>query len=212
LELRKGQRLDGLLAGHHPVDELLLGLDPPVGMAVADLSGCDLVQLDLVGFEQGLSQDLDTLFDRRLVVGLSAGEAAKQKAGSAESKRACNHQVTTRYVHGSLLGRLDQGPVSPKRTPVRPSCRSNCAALQLADTGAAVMTIGVLVLYAGGHLEVWHLYVAEAISGICWAFQGPAYTAATTMLLPSRHYARAAGLRSVATFGADAVAPFLAGV
>jgi len=82
----------------------------------------------------------------------------------------------------------------------------------LADTGAAVMTLGVLLLYAGGRLEVWHLYVAEAISGICWAFQGPAYTAATTMLLPSRHYARAAGLRSVATFGADAVAPFLAGV
>ena len=82
----------------------------------------------------------------------------------------------------------------------------------LADTGAAVMTLGVLLLYAGGRLEVWHLYVAEAISGVCWAFQGPAYTAATTMLLPSRHYARAAGLRSVATFGADAVAPFLAGV
>jgi MFS family permease len=82
----------------------------------------------------------------------------------------------------------------------------------LADTGAAVMTLGVLLLYAGGRLEVWHLYVAEAISGLCWAFQGPAYTAATTMLLPSRHYARAAGLRSVATFGADAVAPFLAGV
>src|SRR5439155_691740 len=82
----------------------------------------------------------------------------------------------------------------------------------LADAGAAVMTLGVLLLYTGGRLEVWHLYVAEAISGICWAFQGPAYTAAITMLLPSRHYARAAGLRSVATFGADAVAPFLAGV
>jgi MFS family permease len=82
----------------------------------------------------------------------------------------------------------------------------------LADTGAAAMTAGVLALYASGRLEVWHLYVAEAISGVCWAFQGPAYTAATTMLLPSRHYARAAGLRSVATFGADAVAPFLAGV
>ena len=82
----------------------------------------------------------------------------------------------------------------------------------LADTGAAVMTLGVLLLYASGRLEVWHLYIAEAISGVCWTFQGPAYTAATTMLLPSRHYARAAGLRSVATFGADAVAPFLAGV
>ena len=82
----------------------------------------------------------------------------------------------------------------------------------LADTGAAAMTLGVLLLYAGGRLELWHLYVAEAISGACWAFQGPAYTAATSLLLPARHYARAAGLRSVATFGADAVAPFLAGV
>lgn len=82
----------------------------------------------------------------------------------------------------------------------------------LADTGAAVMTLGVLALYLGGRLEVWQLYVAEAISGVCWAFQGPAYTAATTMLIPKRHFARASGLRSVATFGADAVAPFLAGV
>ena len=50
----------------------------------------------------------------------------------------------------------------------------------LADAGAAVMTLGVLLLYTGGRLEVWHLYVAEAISGACWAFQGPAYTAAIT--------------------------------
>ena len=82
----------------------------------------------------------------------------------------------------------------------------------LADTGSAVITVGMLALYVGGALQVWHLYVAEVVSGVCWAFQGPAYTAATTMLLPRRHYARASGLRSVATFGADAVAPFLAGV
>src|SRR5881628_3928762 len=100
LELGEGERLDGLLAGHHPVDELLLGLDPSVRMAVADLSGCDLLQLGLVGFELGLSQDLDALLDRRLVVGLSAREATEQKPGSAESKCACNHHVTTGYVHG----------------------------------------------------------------------------------------------------------------
>jgi DHA3 family macrolide efflux protein-like MFS transporter len=82
----------------------------------------------------------------------------------------------------------------------------------LADAAAAVMTAAVLALYLGGRLEVWHLYAAEAVAGACWAFQGPAYTAATTMLLPARHYARASGLRSVATFGAEAVAPFLAGV
>ena len=82
----------------------------------------------------------------------------------------------------------------------------------LADTGAAAMTIAVLALYASGTLAVWHLYIAEAVSGACWALQGPAYTAASTMLLPKQHYARASGLRSVATFGAEAVAPFLAGV
>jgi hypothetical protein len=81
----------------------------------------------------------------------------------------------------------------------------------LADTGQAVMTLAVLLLYTSGQLAVWHLYVAEAIAGVGWALQGPAYTAATTMLLPKQHYARASGLRSVATFGADAVAPFLAG-
>src|SRR5262245_51466783 len=39
LQLGKSERLLDLLAGHHPVDELLLGLDPSVGMTVADLSG-----------------------------------------------------------------------------------------------------------------------------------------------------------------------------
>src|SRR5439155_26826991 len=62
-----------------------------------------LLQLGLVGFEQGLSQDLDALLDRRLVVGLSAREATEQKPGRAESKCACNHHVTPRYVHGILL-------------------------------------------------------------------------------------------------------------
>src|SRR6266705_3824204 len=100
LELGEGERLDDLLAGHHPGDELILGLDPSVRMAVADLSGCHLLQLDLVGFEQRLSQGLDALGDRRLVGGFGAREAAEQKAGSAESKCACNRQVTTRYVHG----------------------------------------------------------------------------------------------------------------
>ena len=82
----------------------------------------------------------------------------------------------------------------------------------LADVTQTVLTIVLLVLFTSGRLEVWHLYVAEMVYGLAWAFQGPAYTAATTMLIPKQHYARASGLRSVATFGADALAPFLAGV
>src|SRR5262245_28003211 len=37
LQLRERERLDDLLACHHPIDQLLLVLDPAVGMAVADL-------------------------------------------------------------------------------------------------------------------------------------------------------------------------------
>jgi MFS family permease len=82
----------------------------------------------------------------------------------------------------------------------------------LADLGAGAMTAGVLVLYSTDTLRVWHLYVAEALAGAFEAFQVPAYLAATTQLVPSRHYARAGGLRAVAAFGADSVAPFAAGV
>src|SRR6266508_3072611 len=123
LELGEGERLDDLLAGHHPVDELLLGLDPSVRMAVADLRGRHLLQLDLVGFERRLSQDLDALGDRRLVGGFGAREATEQEAGSAESKCACNREVTTRHVHWFPPRQVWSTPGSPKPTSVRLPCR-----------------------------------------------------------------------------------------
>ena len=82
----------------------------------------------------------------------------------------------------------------------------------LADSGAALTTGGLLILYATGNLHIWHLYLAEGFSGFCEAFQAPAYTAATSMLIPKAHYGRASGLRSLAQNGADVVAPALAGL
>lgn len=81
-----------------------------------------------------------------------------------------------------------------------------------ADLGAGLATAGLLLLYATGRLHVWHLYAAEALAGACQAFQIPAFTAATTLLIPPQHYGRASGLRSVASLGAEAVAPFAAGL
>lgn len=81
-----------------------------------------------------------------------------------------------------------------------------------ADLGAGATTAALLLLLATGHLAVWHIFVAEALAGVCEAFQLPAFTAASTLLVPPRHYARASGLRSVASLGADGVAPFAAGV
>jgi MFS family permease len=82
----------------------------------------------------------------------------------------------------------------------------------LADAGAGVMTMGMLVLYSTGNLQLWHLYLAELVAGAFESFQTPAYSAATTLLMPKQHYARANGLRAMAENGARVLSPFLAGL
>jgi len=81
----------------------------------------------------------------------------------------------------------------------------------LADTGAGLTTVIIFLLYLNGGLQIWYLYLAQALAGGFEAFQGPAYTAASTLLLPKKHYARANGLRSMADSGAEVIAPFAAG-
>ena len=82
----------------------------------------------------------------------------------------------------------------------------------LADLGAGLITALVLALYFTNALAIWHLYVAEVLTAALDAFQGPAYSAATTTLLDKNQYARASGLRSLADDGARVFAPFLAGL
>jgi DHA3 family macrolide efflux protein-like MFS transporter len=81
-----------------------------------------------------------------------------------------------------------------------------------ADLGAGLMTAALLTLYATGALQLWHLYVAEALTGICEAFQIPAYSAAIAGLVPKEHYARVSGMRSLASSASEVLAPFCAGV
>ncbi len=81
----------------------------------------------------------------------------------------------------------------------------------LADTGAGISTVILLGLFAVGELQLWHLFVTQAISGALEALQVPAYSAATTLMIPKKHYTRASGLVSFAQYGAEVLAPFLAG-
>ncbi|MAS35179.1 MAG: MFS transporter [Anaerolineaceae bacterium] len=81
----------------------------------------------------------------------------------------------------------------------------------LADLGSGLMTLAMLLLYAAGDLQIWHLYVAEALTGAFESFQIPAYSAATTMLVPKKHYTRASGMRSLALDSSRVIAPFAAG-
>ena len=79
------------------------------------------------------------------------------------------------------------------------------------DLGAGLTTMLLLVLYSTGNLAIWHLYIAEALIGALETFQRPAYSAATTTLIPKKHYARAMGMRSLAANLSTVVAPFFAG-
>lgn len=84
--------------------------------------------------------------------------------------------------------------------------------MQLTDLGAGLITLILLSLHTTGDLEIWYLYLAAGLAGSFEAFQIPAYTAASSILLPKEAYARASGLRSLAEFGGDIAAPILGGL
>jgi MFS family permease len=83
--------------------------------------------------------------------------------------------------------------------------------MMLSDLAAGAATIAVLILHATGHLQVWHLFVTNAISGAFQAFQWPAYSAAISVMLPKEQYARANGMMELAGSGSNIFAPMLAG-
>ena len=83
--------------------------------------------------------------------------------------------------------------------------------MMVSDLASGVVTIIVLILYATGMLEVWHLYITAAISGTFQTFQWPAYSAAISTMLPKTQYARANGMISLAESGSGIFAPVLAG-
>lgn len=80
-----------------------------------------------------------------------------------------------------------------------------------ADAGAALMTALLLALHFNDGLQIWHLYAAQLLAGVFESFQSPAYAATTTLLVDKAHYGRINGLRSLAQYGAQIIAPFLAG-
>lgn len=80
------------------------------------------------------------------------------------------------------------------------------------DLGAGATTLSLLLIYLSGNLEIWHIYVAAVAAGAFETFQFPAYSAAITLLLPSRHYARAGGLISLAETASRSFAPPAAAV
>jgi MFS family permease len=83
--------------------------------------------------------------------------------------------------------------------------------MMLSDLAAALTTVIVLILYATGNLQIWHLYITATISGIFQGFQWPAYSAAIALMLPKEQYGRANGMLELAGNASRVFAPLLAG-
>lgn len=82
----------------------------------------------------------------------------------------------------------------------------------VSDTGAGLSTLAIALLLLVGKLELWHIYMAVAVSSVFSAFQLPAYAAATTMLVPKQHLGRASGMVQFAQAVSRLLSPMIAGV
>ena len=81
----------------------------------------------------------------------------------------------------------------------------------LSDTGAGLATLSVAALLVTGNLEVWHVFVATAVSASFTTFQWPAYSAATTLLVPKEQLGRAGGMVQIGEAVSQLLAPAAAG-
>ena len=86
-------------------------------------------------------------------------------------------------------------------------------AMILSDTGAGLSTLAIVLLLITGRFELWPICLATAASSAFSAFQWPAYSAATTLLVPKKQYGRANGMvqlgRAIGLIASPALAGFL---
>jgi MFS transporter, DHA3 family, macrolide efflux protein len=133
------------------------------------------------------------------LTGFAIGVWVYQQTGSA-TKYALIALVTT--LPGMLLGPIAGALVD--RWDRR-------WAMILSDLGAGCMTLILAALIWLGRLELWHIYLLLSLSSVFATLQWPAFTAATTLLVPREQLGRASGLTQTGNGIAEILAPALAG-
>lgn len=83
--------------------------------------------------------------------------------------------------------------------------------MMLGDSLAAAGTLFIVMMMLTGHLQVWHIYVAVFLDSMASTFQWPAYSAATTLLVPKEHLGRAGGMTQIAQAVSQLITPAIAG-
>lgn len=84
--------------------------------------------------------------------------------------------------------------------------------MMLSDLAAGLATIAIFLLYTSGNLDIWHLYVAGAFTGVFQSFQFPAYSASISLMIPKEQYQRADAMLGLAESIPGIFAPVVAGL
>ncbi|QPC82412.1 MFS transporter [Phototrophicus methaneseepsis] len=83
--------------------------------------------------------------------------------------------------------------------------------MAISDGGQAIGTVLLMMSFLSGDFQIWHLYFVTALQSLFGAFQGPAFTASVTMLVPDDQRDRANSLMQISQPTAGVIAPAIAG-
>ncbi len=78
------------------------------------------------------------------------------------------------------------------------------------DSFAAGCSVFVLILLQMGKLEVWHLYILNALNGLMNTVQQPAADVTISLLTPRKYYQRVSGMRSFSNSLVSVITPVIA--
>jgi MFS family permease len=81
----------------------------------------------------------------------------------------------------------------------------------LADSMACLATIFIGVMVLTDNLVFWQIYVADIFFSIANTLQWPAYSAATSLMVPKKHLGRAGGMTQIGDAISSLAAPAAAG-
>lgn len=78
------------------------------------------------------------------------------------------------------------------------------------DSFAALCTVLVLILLQIGRLEIWHIYVLNALNCLMNTIQQPSADVTTSLLTPKKYYQKISGMRSFSNSLTSVLTPIIA--
>lgn len=79
--------------------------------------------------------------------------------------------------------------------------------MMAADSAIALLTLGLVIVFASGSAQIWHVYVIMFARSALGAFHWSAMSASTSLMVPEKHLSRVAGLNQALYGAVNIIAP-----